>query len=88
MSEPLILLSAGGTGGHLFPAESLAIALRARGARVVLATDARVGALSGALDVELGDPRPVVGELERLPGTAAAHGLTLPTRPRPRPKHC
>jgi len=52
MSEPLILLSAGGTGGHLFPAESLAIALRARGARVVLATDARVGALSGAFPAD------------------------------------
>ena len=44
---PTILLCAGGTGGHLFPAESLAHALRARGIRVVLATDARVDALKG-----------------------------------------
>ena len=36
-----ILLAAGGTGGHLFPAESLAVALRARGLRVELATDSR-----------------------------------------------
>jgi UDP-N-acetylglucosamine--N-acetylmuramyl-(pentapeptide) pyrophosphoryl-undecaprenol N-acetylglucosamine transferase len=36
-----ILLAAGGTGGHLFPAEALAIALRARGQRVELATDSR-----------------------------------------------
>ena len=37
----LILLSAGGTGGHLFPAESLAIVLEKRGVAVELATDAR-----------------------------------------------
>lgn len=42
----LVLLSAGGTGGHLFPAEALGHALRARGLRVVLATDARVGYIS------------------------------------------
>jgi UDP-N-acetylglucosamine--N-acetylmuramyl-(pentapeptide) pyrophosphoryl-undecaprenol N-acetylglucosamine transferase len=36
-----ILLAAGGTGGHLFPAEALALALRARGRRVELATDSR-----------------------------------------------
>ncbi|CAA2100234.1 UDP-N-acetylglucosamine--N-acetylmuramyl-(pentapeptide) pyrophosphoryl-undecaprenol N-acetylglucosamine transferase [Methylobacterium bullatum] len=42
-----ILLCAGGTGGHLFPAESLAHALRARGVRVVLATDARVDSIAG-----------------------------------------
>ncbi|KQP47289.1 MULTISPECIES: undecaprenyldiphospho-muramoylpentapeptide beta-N-acetylglucosaminyltransferase [unclassified Methylobacterium] len=41
-----ILLCAGGTGGHLFPAESLAHALRARGVRVVLATDARVDSIA------------------------------------------
>ncbi|PWZ92037.1 UDP-N-acetylglucosamine--N-acetylmuramyl-(pentapeptide) pyrophosphoryl-undecaprenol N-acetylglucosamine transferase, partial [Staphylococcus pseudintermedius] len=34
---PTILLCAGGTGGHLFPAESLAHALRARRIRVALA---------------------------------------------------
>lgn len=37
-----ILLAAGGTGGHLFPAEALALALRARGWPVHLATDHRV----------------------------------------------
>ena len=36
------LIAAGGTGGHLFPAESLALALSARGWRVHLATDHRV----------------------------------------------
>jgi UDP-N-acetylglucosamine--N-acetylmuramyl-(pentapeptide) pyrophosphoryl-undecaprenol N-acetylglucosamine transferase len=37
----LILLCAGGTGGHLFPAEALAVALEKRSAIVELATDAR-----------------------------------------------
>ncbi len=38
---PLVLVAAGGTGGHLFPAEALAVALRRRGAKVALATDRR-----------------------------------------------
>ena len=42
VAQATVLLCAGGTGGHLFPAESLAHALRARGVRVALATDARV----------------------------------------------
>lgn len=41
MSEPFILLAAGGTGGHLFPAEALAAALAQRGIACELATDAR-----------------------------------------------
>ena len=36
-----VLLAAGGTGGHLFPAEALAVALKARGVAVELATDQR-----------------------------------------------
>jgi UDP-N-acetylglucosamine--N-acetylmuramyl-(pentapeptide) pyrophosphoryl-undecaprenol N-acetylglucosamine transferase len=39
--EKTILLCAGGTGGHLFPAEALAYALRRRGWSVHLATDHR-----------------------------------------------
>jgi UDP-N-acetylglucosamine--N-acetylmuramyl-(pentapeptide) pyrophosphoryl-undecaprenol N-acetylglucosamine transferase len=40
-----IIIAAGGTGGHFFPAEALADNLRKRGLRVVLMTDARSGAL-------------------------------------------
>lgn len=38
---PTILLSAGGTGGHVFPARALAEELESRGYRIVLATDRR-----------------------------------------------
>ena len=44
MNRKLAVLAAGGTGGHLFPAQALAEALIARGWRIVLATDER-GAL-------------------------------------------
>jgi UDP-N-acetylglucosamine--N-acetylmuramyl-(pentapeptide) pyrophosphoryl-undecaprenol N-acetylglucosamine transferase len=40
-----IVIAAGGTGGHFFPAEALAAELVARGHRIVLMTDRRSGAL-------------------------------------------
>jgi UDP-N-acetylglucosamine--N-acetylmuramyl-(pentapeptide) pyrophosphoryl-undecaprenol N-acetylglucosamine transferase len=41
VAAPLVLLAAGGTGGHLFPAEALSEALTRRGVAIDLATDTR-----------------------------------------------
>ncbi|WP_076437763.1 undecaprenyldiphospho-muramoylpentapeptide beta-N-acetylglucosaminyltransferase [Bosea sp. TND4EK4] len=49
---PLIMLAAGGTGGHLFPAEALSHALHARGARVMLMTDTRAAGYAGSFPAE------------------------------------
>ncbi len=47
-SESPIVLAAGGTGGHMFPAQALAQELLARGRNVVLITDSRGAAYAGA----------------------------------------
>jgi len=47
-----IVIAAGGTGGHFFPAEALATELVARGHRIVLMTDARSGGLTSAVFAE------------------------------------
>lgn len=46
------MIAAGGTGGHLFPAQALAEALIARGWRILLATDDRVRSLSNAFPAD------------------------------------
>jgi UDP-N-acetylglucosamine--N-acetylmuramyl-(pentapeptide) pyrophosphoryl-undecaprenol N-acetylglucosamine transferase len=46
--EPFVLIAAGGTGGHLFPAEALATVLQARGVAVELATDHRAAPFTNA----------------------------------------
>lgn len=47
MSAPLLVIAAGGTGGHMFPAQALAEVMLARGWRVVLSTDQRGASYAG-----------------------------------------
>ena len=47
MSKGIVMLAAGGTGGHLFPAEALAHSLKARGYSVHLVTDSRAERYAG-----------------------------------------
>ncbi len=47
-AQPLVVLAAGGTGGHVFPAEALAKELAQRGCRLAMITDQRGGTLRGA----------------------------------------
>ena len=47
-----IVIAAGGTGGHFFPAEALAAALLAQGERVVQMNDARSGGLASPVFAE------------------------------------
>ena len=47
MSEPLLVIAAGGTGGHMFPAQALAEAMLRRGWRVQLSTDERGARYAG-----------------------------------------
>lgn len=70
-AAPLVVLAAGGTGGHVFPAEALAEALIARGYRLALVTDNRGAAYGG-----------VLGTLEthRLPLARMSGGITSRVR--------
>jgi UDP-N-acetylglucosamine--N-acetylmuramyl-(pentapeptide) pyrophosphoryl-undecaprenol N-acetylglucosamine transferase len=76
-SGKLAVVAAGGTGGHLFPAEALARVLISRGWRVVLATDARGAAYAEDFPAEerlaleaatfkFGDPIGMVRGLYRI----------------------
>lgn len=53
MAAPLLLIAAGGTGGHMFPAQALAEEMLARGWRVVLSTDARGARYAGGFPKEV-----------------------------------
>ena len=51
--KPLILLAAGGTGGHLFPAEALGAELMKRGFDVRLVTDSRALRYRGLFSTDM-----------------------------------
>lgn len=86
MSAPLVILAAGGTGGHVFPAEALAGSLARRGFRLALVTDDRgtkYGGNLGEIDTHRLPIRKMTGGLLRrlvgfaslLPGYFAARAL-------------
>ena len=69
MSAPLLVIAAGGTGGHMFPAQALAEAMLARGWRVKLSTDARGARYAGGFPVEV--------EIAGVPADSLARGGAL-----------
>jgi UDP-N-acetylglucosamine--N-acetylmuramyl-(pentapeptide) pyrophosphoryl-undecaprenol N-acetylglucosamine transferase len=75
--QPLILLAAGGTGGHLFPAEALGIELIKRGLRVRLVTDARALRYSGLFSKDMIDVVPSETVRGRNPLSLARTAITL-----------
>src|SRR6478609_10730789 len=76
-TSPLILLAAGGTGGHLFPAEALGVELIRRGFRVRLVTDARALRYSGLFSKDMIDVVPSETARGRNPIQLAHAGVTL-----------
>lgn len=74
MSDKTIILAAGGTGGHVFPAIALAHELKARGYNPVLLTDHRIVKFANALsDI----PRHIIhaGKLSPMGMVNMARGL-------------
>ena len=66
MSRRLIVIAAGGTGGHMFPAQALAEAMLARGWRVKLSTDDRGARYSQGFPDEV--------EIDVVPSATFARG--------------
>lgn len=66
---PLLVIAAGGTGGHMFPAQALAEVMLSRGWRVKLSTDARGARYTG------GFPHTV--EIEEVASATFARGGIL-----------
>src|SRR3979409_2454505 len=77
MTSPLILLAAGGTGGHLFPAEALGVELIRRGFRVRLATDGRALRFSGLFSGDTSAVVPSAPVPSRMPWSLAYTGAML-----------
>ena len=76
-TAPLILLAAGGTGGHLFPAQALGVELVKRGLRVRLVTDDRALRYSGLFSKDMIDVVASETARGRNPLQLAYAGLTL-----------
>src|ERR1700709_1193187 len=76
-TAPLILLAAGGTGGHLFPAEALGVELFKRGFRGRLATDSRPLRYSGLFSKDTIDVVPSATVRGRAPWSLAYTGAML-----------
>jgi UDP-N-acetylglucosamine--N-acetylmuramyl-(pentapeptide) pyrophosphoryl-undecaprenol N-acetylglucosamine transferase len=76
-TKPLILLAAGGTGGHLFPAEALGVELIKRGYRVRLVTDDRALRYSGLFTRDMIDVVPSETARGRNPLQLAYATFTL-----------
>ena len=74
---PLAVIAAGGTGGHMFPAQALAEELLARGWRVTLSTDERGARYAGGFPQAV--QRRVVSSATFARGGMAAR-LTVPFR--------
>ncbi|MGP1356080.1 UDP-N-acetylglucosamine--N-acetylmuramyl-(pentapeptide) pyrophosphoryl-undecaprenol N-acetylglucosamine transferase [Roseicyclus sp.] len=66
---PHLIIAAGGTGGHMFPAQALAEAMVRRGWRVTLSTDARGARYAGGF--------PHVVEIRRVASSTFARGGVL-----------
>ena len=64
--EPLLIIAAGGTGGHMFPAQALAEAMLRKGWRVKLSTDARGARYTGGF--------PHVVQIEQVASATFARG--------------
>lgn len=78
MKPSTIVIAAGGTGGHFFPAEALADALASRGHTLVLMTDARAGRRdTGVFSTGRQYVLAGAGVAGRGPLRAARAGLTL-----------
>lgn len=69
MSKPYLIIAAGGTGGHMFPAQALAEVMLRRGWRVKLSTDARGARYTG------GFPHSI--EIEQVSSATFARGGLL-----------
>jgi UDP-N-acetylglucosamine--N-acetylmuramyl-(pentapeptide) pyrophosphoryl-undecaprenol N-acetylglucosamine transferase len=76
-TAPLILLAAGGTGGHLFPAEALGVELIRRDLRVRLVTDSRALRYGGLFSKDMIEVVPSETVRGRSPWQLARTGVML-----------